>query len=507
MAHLKVLIVDDELSIRAGIRNLINWEESGFTLVGEATNGRDALTQIEQYQPHIVLTDIIMPLLNGVELSNIIAKNYPEIQVIVLSSHDDFDLVKSSFQNGIVDYILKPTLTPESLLAILKQSAAKIKLIQSEVDPKIKLENALNQYLSGYTSDFEFEKLSDLLSGKRYHLLYSSLSLYKQPQEMRKQIQHYFNLIADDFATIGFITSQNDVGLLIGVTNSETKDLRAYLLYKIGLLDFCETHPFFTLSSSFEELWRVKVEFEMLKTASQNQRFYFKNLAVVDKKDLLAYQYGHEFDSPYFLKTLVNKAYLAGISQAKAYLNDLLIHTVSPVFLKEQTSTIFYNLFNVLENNKYLHDDFAKNRMTFIMKLNSCEFADDFSLLVRKTIESLETTLNGSLDHNEVFQEILDYIEAHFSEQITLTALSEKFHFSYNYLSSYFSTNYNATFSDYLKTLRMEKAKTLLKNSELNLSEISEAIGFSDLAYFSKVFKKEIGTSPSKYRRLDNGAY
>jgi two-component system response regulator YesN len=401
-----------------------------------------------------------------------------------------------------MDYILKPTLTPVSLLVTLKKSAAKIKMIQSDIDPEIKLENDLNQYLSGYQSDFKFEKLTEHLSDQPYYILYSSLSLYKQPQEMRQQIVHYFNLIASDFSTIKFITSQNDIGLVLA-TNADKQVLYQALLEKLTLLSFVESHPFFCLSRAFTTMTLLKPEFEGIKTASQHQRFYFKTLPLVDDKDLLDYQYSADFDSNRFLKLLVNKDYLEGLALANDYLNDLLIHTVSPIFLKEQTSTIFYNLFNVLENNKHFQADFAKIRMDFIMTLNSCDFSDDYALLVRKMIQSLELTLNTRENQDDLFQAILAYIEAHFQEQITLTSISEQFHFSYNYLSSYFSSHYNETFSDYLKDLRMKKAKKLMARSDLNLSEIAAAVGYSDLAYFSKVFKKVVGMTPSKYRRGD----
>lgn len=500
MERFKVLIVDDEQAIRAGIRNLINWEDSGYGLVGEATNGRDALAKIAHLQPHIVITDLIMPQLNGVELSNIIAKNYPEIQVVVLSSHDDFELVKSSFQNGVLDYILKPTLSPDILLKILNQSAAKIKISQSDVDPKLKLQNELNQYLSGYTSDFKYDQLRTMLIDKPYYMLYSVLSLYKQPQEMRKQIEQYFNIISADCPTLQFLTSQNDIGIVLA-SELDQEALLELLQAKLSLVNFVEVSPFFTLSCAFDELATLKSKYEHFKAASYNQRFYFKNLGIAQEKELLDYHYSADFDSNTFLRSLVNKDYFTGISKANAYLNDLLLHTVSPIFLKEQTSTIFYNLFNVLENNKHFQADFSKLRMNFIMQLNSCEFSDDYAVLVRETIGSLEESLHTTDNRDELFQNILDYIDEHFHEQITLTLISETFHFSYNYLSSYFSNNYNETFSDYLKNLRLDKAKQLLKTSDLNLSEICEAIGYSDLAYFSKVFKKAIGVTPSKYRR------
>ncbi|MEG2254715.1 MAG: response regulator, partial [Vagococcus sp.] len=119
MMNLKtILIVDDEKSIRDGLKVLVPWEEHGFHIIGEATNGREALVIIHEQQPDIVITDLIMPEYNGLELSETIQQQYPDTQFLVLSSYDDFPYVTEAFKNGAIDYLLKPTLTADKLLAI-----------------------------------------------------------------------------------------------------------------------------------------------------------------------------------------------------------------------------------------------------------------------------------------------------------------------------------------------------------------------------------------------------
>ena len=122
----KVLIVDDELLIRQGIKHSLNWEKEGFQIIGEAANGEEALDLIETLQPHIVITDMVMPVMDGVELTKAIKEHYPQIEIIILSSFGDFDYVRSTFQLGISDYILKPQLEGADLLNALKQAAHKI---------------------------------------------------------------------------------------------------------------------------------------------------------------------------------------------------------------------------------------------------------------------------------------------------------------------------------------------------------------------------------------------
>src|SRR5690606_19845438 len=151
----KVLIVDDEMLIRQGIINYIDWEQEGFQIVGEASNGQEAMQMIGEFSPHIVVTDIVMPIMDGIDLVREAKKAYPHLEIIVLSSFENFDYVRSTFQNGVADYILKPKLNGAELLRILKQIVNRIPDMQ-EADslekPKRSTEEILENMLLGYDS-------------------------------------------------------------------------------------------------------------------------------------------------------------------------------------------------------------------------------------------------------------------------------------------------------------------------------------------------------------------
>ena len=119
--NIRVLIVDDEFIMRQGLRYMIHWEEAGFTIVGEAANGKDAMDQIEKLQPQIVISDVVMPLMDGVDFTVAVHHRYPHIQMIILSGYDNFEYVKQTLMQGVVDYILKPTSHRMSFLACFKK--------------------------------------------------------------------------------------------------------------------------------------------------------------------------------------------------------------------------------------------------------------------------------------------------------------------------------------------------------------------------------------------------
>ena len=150
---------------------MLDWEKEGFTIIGEAANGKEALEKIEELKPNIIISDIVMPILGGVDFSEVVKKKYPNIQIIILSSYDNFDYVKNTFLHGVIDYILKPTLNPSQLINTLKKAAKKIpgfELVQNENSD---CNNLIERYLSLPQIFFKFiPKTLKQLLGKIYFL-------------------------------------------------------------------------------------------------------------------------------------------------------------------------------------------------------------------------------------------------------------------------------------------------------------------------------------------------
>ena len=151
--YCKVLIIEDEYIMRQGIRHMIEWEKEGYQLIGEASNGEEGLAIMEQDQPDIILADIVMPVLDGMELSLIVKKRFPQIRLIMLSSYDNFEYVKQTLLNGACDYILKPSLNPKTLIGVLDQTAALIPGMCISKQSGASINEKLNRYLSGYETD------------------------------------------------------------------------------------------------------------------------------------------------------------------------------------------------------------------------------------------------------------------------------------------------------------------------------------------------------------------
>lgn len=153
----KIMIVDDEMLVRQGIKHLLDWEQEGYRIVGEASNGLEALNLMDEVSPHVILTDIVMPVMGGEKLVKVVKEKYPRIEIIVLSSFSEFDYVRSTFQSGVADYILKPKLEADYLLSILNKVTAKMVAMKPDADPRAdqgeaQILQAIEKLMTGYES-------------------------------------------------------------------------------------------------------------------------------------------------------------------------------------------------------------------------------------------------------------------------------------------------------------------------------------------------------------------
>ena len=168
---IKVLIVDDEYIMRQGLKYMIDWEQEGFTICGEATNGNEALRMIEELQPHIVISDIVMPVLDGVDFSELVHKMYPQIQIIILSGYDKFDYVKRTLLNGVVDYILKPTLTRQELINVLHNAMDRLPgYLINDSNKTVSHEHLLERYLLGLDKELDYSLFLDVFNTSQYRV-------------------------------------------------------------------------------------------------------------------------------------------------------------------------------------------------------------------------------------------------------------------------------------------------------------------------------------------------
>ncbi|MGG3467587.1 response regulator transcription factor [Neobacillus pocheonensis] len=498
----RTLIVDDEMLIRQGIKHYINWEQEGFLIVGEASNGQEALELIESTNPQIIITDIVMPIMDGEELTRIVKDKFPQIEIIILSSFGEFDYVRSTFQNGVVDYILKPKLDAQSLLKALQTASSRIsgfQKVDKNTDSRLSIGQTIEKLISGYEANFDVESIVRAFPYSHYILL--GMDLKKQKTEVQKKWEDALLHSIDQVAYYSFNVDHTIPVLLVNV-NEENIDL-----VMNSASTFARGNPGigFVLTEEFLDFSQIGTVYKESLLKLINYRFYFPHKQFLTKRDLPQLPVNQEsFNLDWFTDEFKRKNF----DEAFRYLHDHVsllskCYTIDVYEYKSFFGNIIFNITILLSNMEYNVKEIENARYSYFKSIEDANNADEVAALLKQFIVEAKACIYSTEDQpdNLNMKKIMEYIRNHYAEPITLKDVAKQFHFNPSYLSNYFSTHNNEGFIEYLNKIRIEEAAKLLIQGIVSISEISGMVGYSDHSYFCKVFKKIKGVSPSQYKR------
>jgi two-component system, response regulator YesN len=501
----RILIVDDEQLIRQGIKHYVQWEREGFQIVGEASNGQEALELVELTSPHIILTDIVMPIMDGEELTRIVKSKYPQIEVIILSSYGEFEYVRSTFQSGAVDYILKPKLDTESLLKVLTTATKRIPSLQKnqdETNHTLNIHHIIEKFISGYETQYDSEQIEKAFPYQYFCLIV--VDARHSPDilsTMNDRIKHDLHTKQGNVIFQSFTLEKNVSAFLLNSEIDDTTkciDLANEIIDSEPVIGILITNPFTNLSHLSEK--KNKVLKKMLQ-----YRFYFPEAKIVTEHNLLTEAPTiMPFNLDKFTNDFKHERFDLAFSYLDEHVTELSRCFTTDVFeFKSFFGNIIFNITILLGNMDYDVKELENHKFTFFNSIDEATTANVVTSQLKTFIQEAKKSIsakNSQTSHSN-FKMILDYIEEHFAEPLSLTSVAQHFHFNPSYLSSYFASHNREGFNEYLNKIRIEEAVRLLVNQATPISEISGMVGYSDHSYFCKVFKKLKGVSPSKYRR------
>lgn len=530
----KILIVDDELLVRQGLRHHLNWEQHGFQIVGEAANGKEALEMVQRLQPHIVIADIVMPVMDGEQFTRILKAHYPHIEVIVLSSYGQFHYVRSSFQSGVADYILKPKLETDELLKVLYETARKIPGVVVGAPPaghaaagsfmadgagalasQYLVDRQLERMLAGYDSDDTYsETFKDYFPYDGYVLFGADLS--RIPGDPRRYLPALADSVMERLQREPW--SERTV---CKVLNSADSDKHLVILLNMPSEQFeAARHVVRKLSEEQTAslsgiVWAISPLFANIEQLSHvyreewlellAYRFYFPGRTFMTSEELPPVNDLPAIDMNLLLEDLRRQNMTAAFTRIRHYVEEAVKHYVMPPFeLKAQLGNIIFHIaigLSVSGGRSERVKKLDKLKYVYFKAIDDAADVTEAAASLEEFLHEVEKLLPPTHAVDANMQKLLAYIEEHYSEPLRLSSLSEHFHFNPSYLSGYFSSHHPEGFSEYLNKTRINKACELLASSELSISEISAKVGYADHSYFTKVFKKHIGISPSQYRR------
>lgn len=530
----RVLAADDERWSRENIRKLISWETYSLEFLEPACDGEEVLERIPKENPDIILTDINMPFMDGLELLDRLSNEYPEIITVAISGYDDFEKVKGVFKSGGLDYLLKP-IGKEALVEVLTKAFATLE--QREND-KIKESNNISKEkkMSSYIQDNEY---SSLLRGKLYsfqkqiHITsttaFSELSMIlvkfhdieilSQKYEhdilqMSYSIKEKLKQILDDKQSMIFNYSDK-VNEFIMVVNMTPERLLGSAKDICSFFDITKDGPITVVihdqASSLDDIGTVYREMiAMLVTRSFKKEHCILKCGSYSTSETSQGVLG---------KLLLSKITEACISGQRGQLRELIFESGGFSKCEENEWSYFdasqyiTRVITTLSENGHFENEIVRKQMTDeISEAVNYGIRSIDKKLIAKNIEIFIDAIcgdNNTQDYGSISSQVgyaHDYIEKNFDQNLTLSMLSDKYHVNPSYLSSIFSQKYGKTITTFIMEMRIGRAKELLKNEDKKLEEISFEIGYDDYNYFSRVFRKNTGISPSEYRKGIIGA-
>ena len=523
MESYRVLLVDDEEDIRVGISRKIDWEGLGYALVGEAENGRDALELAESLQPDVVLTDIKMPFMDGLELCRILTERLPASKFVVFSGFDDFEYAKQAIQMNVSEYILKPINAPE-LTAVLERLHSQLDTERAERRDAQQLRERYEESLPLLRSLF----LTRLLDGRvpqervaelteRYDLDLTgkavtaamvhvgggdaseleTLSVQQllednlHPEGCRC-VQFLYN---DSVALVAGLDEPGNVYSLIAALNRVCTLAESYL--KLTLTVGVGV-PCADLRDLPQSAAGARSALEYRGMVGRGQAIYIGDLepgggALVftesDEQELsAAVKLGGEAEIRAVLDRLTEKLHAVGISPAQVQLFFLEVITCLLKVSRGaelETEAVFGSGFSGLMKAT----DFESPEALWDWCLDRC-------LRIQTLIRNRRTDSAG-----RTVEKAKDYIQGHYGDSdLSVEVLCRQLHLSPTYFSTLFKRETGMSFTAYVTVVRMDAAAAALRNTEEKTYLIARRCGYEDPNYFSYVFKRHFGVTPTKYR-------
>jgi two-component system response regulator YesN len=527
---MKVLITDDEIQIRKGLRLKVEWEEEGFQIVEEASNGQEALELLKKVEVDVVITDVRMPIMDGIEFVKRVSKEHPNVKVIVLSGYSDFEYVRSTMIEGVIDYLLKPV-APDELVEALKR----IRIAAEEEKRK--------QIESDRISRLVHNQLEEMREQYLLHLVKEELSELNMAIERLQQLQ--LEDFANENAQVQFLT----VEIRGSDCNNPNKVKELWLPFRMmcreiaqeyeGMYSFydvsyanmihfiylVDSNQFIQSSSSLvNDLQRNVKEFMNLETVIGIGKVVtglpeFKTGYI---SALLSWSQSQMGSHSQVIDGTVNNE----MFEFSADFEKKLINSIENANYEAFKSNI-HSILGGKNNQSIMSFSFAANRVLFLLGSLARKYDIDTND-INKMIWNCQQSIWELNSHSRVMEQLIylghsiiekvyearcssngtaivenvrRYLEQHYASEISLTTLSEQFHINSTYLSDIFKNYVGQNFSDYLINLRMDNAKSLLKDKQLKIIDVAHLVGFSNSGYFSTVFKKHFGQTPVEFRK------
>lgn len=528
---IKLLIVDDEPLVQIGIKSMLNWADYGIEVCGTATNGQAALSMIEDLAPELVITDIKMPIMNGLDLVKACREQFGPIPVfIVLTSYEEFQLVRTALSYQVSDYLVKLELEPASLAESITRA---LKRLEEQKASQAYKASGGRPLLQGYQDKFFLRLLHNLFdSEEQFHLQVTDLklnftdscyfaahceihessqtkmthsqlmNLYSSSLQMIREILSRYlscyvvSLDLKHFALIFHFPSieETDWEQISNALNNACGMIHNYFNVRLSAGIGSPVDQPLLISRSYQEARQAAAQatpekpIVFLQEIEENTdafRNYF-NMSVFKESIKQAFE---EFDTDVLRNTIEELCQLFSSSSCR------LLQAV------DGACNILYLAISLLPEGEdtveKIFEDIPDGYRSIYQAATTHQVIEWLEVLKEGLCQVLHSKRKSYKDN--VITNIQKYIDVHIEDRLLLNEVAGVFGLSPNYLSSLFKKTCNIGFTEYVTQKKISLAKSLLLEEDLKIYEAAERLGFESAFYFSKVFKKVEGISPREF--------
>ncbi len=514
----RLMIIDDEPYMRQQIRDAVNWEQLNIQIVGEASNGLNARELSMELCPDIVICDIRMPQMDGISFATEFLHCFPASQIIFVSAYTDKMYLKRAIQLEAVDYIFKPFALSDLLSAIEKAlkrlrsyDSNKINLFRQQEDLALQLlyKSSWPEFTKDVTNeeipvDFSKPYIAILI---RFHtgVSFSSYEAGKvlDSLEVHNLVNQYFQAFKSRFAEIfegAFLLSQGGDGY-VGFANLP-ENISYDMLCQIQL----------TSLLSIDQELQMNIGVSLVYSSGTHLKTAFQEARIASNTAFLTgygkvYKSSHAFDKQFhtehsakrdFYENLENQK----ISKAASALDDYFVYLSNcnsqyiPAIREE-----------LLKISLYLNQKLMRPpiRMTSEFINQAC-CLEEIRQYFQQLLLIYQNELQANVNSNNIIFKVESYIVNHIGESLGVKEIAEHVHLSHSYLCYLYKKQTGKTLNQFILDMRMQKARSLLLDTDRKVGDIAISLGYINQNYFTKTFVSYYGTTPSKFRNSNAGS-
>lgn len=489
----RVLIVDDDMNFRYAMKEAIPWAQNGFEVVGEAMHGAQALEFLETGVADVILTDMDMPIMNGVALTEAVMSRYPQTVIVALSAYDDFEFVKESMRLGAKDYILKQKFDGEAIVETLLKICREEGEKHDRTLEREEEERKFTEYLLGGQGWIEqpggiFQKIaSEQQLGLCIVRVESGqvLSLKKEKERLDSNLIYQCKGTETDWLFLFRIQERNG-GIRQHEEFQETaRGLEAWL--RPCVVGCCDCAGRFDQLPTFYQKARLALDYEIY--FPKKRLFFYSEMLELEQRREAAYLYQH-----------TEHLEMTNPDMVKSVLEDMVARIQEYRPVEEYVNKNFVNLYNEYRKKMSIHSDALEAIQYYdeIKKRKSVTEKQEYTIeLITSDWKKNVILYTGN---NMEISKALEYIQQHYAEELSLKQIADLAGLSENYFSSLFKQEMGENLITYITRVRIQHAKQMLRSETMKVYEIAEKVGYRNTTYFSTIFKKVTGMSVSEYK-------